>query len=264
MTVDLGGNALLAPTPDKLIYGRSWLSARDAVDLLEAHLGVSTEEATFRLVGAFLDERVHCRSPAVESTSRLVPPEFWRWAPLGQSGYGTDLITERLPQVEVYAPDILVQWPHLLSAAPLIEGEMHPRQLLPITRKAGEYFPRLEGTYREPAWISPPAGNAEDEQARIACWPPIPAEEPGAAAAVADSETQVVASDRTGAPGRPTLMHLVEAEMRRRAESGGTCASLADEAVVLEEWCKHQHPTFPTPTAKTISNRLRAVYKGLK
>jgi hypothetical protein len=66
-----------------------------------------------------------------------------------------------------------------------------------------------------------------------------------------------VAPDRTGAPGRPSSMHLVELEAARRRSAGETKQSVKDEAKFLEQWLKDNHPGAPPTTAKTIENRIR-------
>lgn len=69
---------------------------------------------------------------------------------------------------------------------------------------------------------------------------------------------------RSGAPGRPTSMHLIEAEFERRAESGAIESSLNKQAEVLEQWLARAHPDMPGATAKTIANRLRETYRSAK
>jgi hypothetical protein len=60
----------------------------------------------------------------------------------------------------------------------------------------------------------------------------------------------------TGAPGRPSSMHLVLQEFERRRKSGVTEVSRQKEAYALEAWLKGNHPNAPTLTAKTIRNKL--------
>lgn len=69
---------------------------------------------------------------------------------------------------------------------------------------------------------------------------------------------------RTGAPGRPSAMHLVEAEFVRRAEEGAIEESLAQQAKALAAWFEAAHPQLPCPTPKTIENRLRDAYRKAK
>jgi hypothetical protein len=68
----------------------------------------------------------------------------------------------------------------------------------------------------------------------------------------------------TGLPGRPTSMHLLEAEMRRRDATGELLPRLSNECEYLARWLHKVHPKEPAATAKTIENRLRGVYRELK
>jgi hypothetical protein len=61
---------------------------------------------------------------------------------------------------------------------------------------------------------------------------------------------------RTGAPGRPSAMHLVEEEHRARWARGEALSSIGAEAEYLSQWLAKTHPTMPRVTAKTIRNRL--------
>jgi hypothetical protein len=66
---------------------------------------------------------------------------------------------------------------------------------------------------------------------------------------------------RTGAPGRPSSMHLVEVEYRARWDRGEALESIEGEARQLSEWFKTTHPAMAPPTPKTIANRLRAEHR---
>jgi hypothetical protein len=61
----------------------------------------------------------------------------------------------------------------------------------------------------------------------------------------------------TGAPGRPTSMHLVELEYRDRWQRGEAETGIDAEAEALAEWLRTEHPDAPQLTPKTIANRLR-------
>jgi hypothetical protein len=66
---------------------------------------------------------------------------------------------------------------------------------------------------------------------------------------------------RSGAPGRPTSMHLVDAEFERRVKAGIVAPSLNKEAETLAAWLKKNHPTMPAAKASSIRNYLREIYR---
>lgn len=67
---------------------------------------------------------------------------------------------------------------------------------------------------------------------------------------------------RTGAPGRPTSMHLVRAEFDRRWEHGESASTISAEAESLADWLRSTHPYVPQLKSKTIANRLRAAHRA--
>jgi hypothetical protein len=69
---------------------------------------------------------------------------------------------------------------------------------------------------------------------------------------------------RSGAPGRPTSMHLVEAEFRARCDRGEIQATLRAESEALAAWLRDQHPSAPKLTPTTINNRLGAAFRKHK
>lgn len=71
-------------------------------------------------------------------------------------------------------------------------------------------------------------------------------------------------SIRTGAPGRPTPIHLVLAEHRRRLERDEAEQRVTAEAEHLAAWLKQTHPDVPSLTAKTIQNRIRSDHRTTK
>ncbi len=68
----------------------------------------------------------------------------------------------------------------------------------------------------------------------------------------------------TGAPGRPTSAHLIEAEFERRAEAGERQARLRAEAKTLEGWLQQAHPRAPRLSWKTIENHIRERFRQQK
>jgi hypothetical protein len=69
---------------------------------------------------------------------------------------------------------------------------------------------------------------------------------------------------RSGAPGRPTSMHLVQAEFKARCDRNEVAASLAEEAQHLADWLRSAHPGAPALKVKSIKNNLRAAYRQHK
>jgi hypothetical protein len=66
---------------------------------------------------------------------------------------------------------------------------------------------------------------------------------------------------RTGAPGRPSAMHLVELEYRARWARGEAQSSIGAEADYLSQWLANTYPTMPRVKAKTIRNRLSSEHR---
>lgn len=65
----------------------------------------------------------------------------------------------------------------------------------------------------------------------------------------------------TGAPGRPSSMHLIEDEFQRRARQRLTAPTLGEESEFLANWLKRNHSKWPQPTPKTIKNNLRPEFR---
>jgi hypothetical protein len=79
-----------------------------------------------------------------------------------------------------------------------------------------------------------------------------------------DGVGESAAALRTGAPGRPSSIYLVEIEFRARCARNEVESSLAQEADVLAAWLRKEHPNSPPLKAKTIKNKLRASYRQHK
>ena len=65
----------------------------------------------------------------------------------------------------------------------------------------------------------------------------------------------------TGAPGRPSSMHLIQQEFSARHERGQSATSITQEADELAKWLRKVHPKAAAVTAKTIKNRLSAEFR---
>jgi hypothetical protein len=89
----------------------------------------------------------------------------------------------------------------------------------------------------------------------------FPAGEPKANDNAADAGTPPAEILATGTPGRPTSMHLIRAEHRRRLDAGEAHHSLAKEARHLAAWFAAAHPNAPQPTPKTIENGIPATHR---
>jgi hypothetical protein len=88
-----------------------------------------------------------------------------------------------------------------------------------------------------------------------------PVSKPGVTIAIPGSNT---AGKGSGFVGRPTSKHIVEAELRRRAQEGRLCETLAEETRELSDWLRKMHPDERPATAKAIENGLRHLFWELK
>jgi hypothetical protein len=69
---------------------------------------------------------------------------------------------------------------------------------------------------------------------------------------------------RTGAAGRPSSMHVIEIELRRRIEQKEAEKSMMGESKYLASWLKEGHPDLPPVTPKGIANKLGKLFRALK
>jgi hypothetical protein len=66
----------------------------------------------------------------------------------------------------------------------------------------------------------------------------------------------------SGAPGRPTSMHLVRSEFESRKKMGTlNLASLKQQSKDLSDWLAKNYPSAPQLTEKTIENNIRSEYR---
>jgi hypothetical protein len=76
------------------------------------------------------------------------------------------------------------------------------------------------------------------------------------------SSTSDAANYRTGVPGKPSSMHLVEAEFAGRCERAEVAETVTRESEQVASWLNDAHPEAPPLTAKKIKNKLAAPYRG--
>jgi hypothetical protein len=69
---------------------------------------------------------------------------------------------------------------------------------------------------------------------------------------------------RTGAPGRPSSMHLIRQEHERRLAAGEAQGAVSAEAAKLAYWFVTNHPNLPRAGRKAIENAIRATHRRLR
>jgi hypothetical protein len=87
-------------------------------------------------------------------------------------------------------------------------------------------------------------------QSVLSLWPP--------------KDQNLSADYRTGAPGRPTPMHLVVAEHSRRLVDGSAEASIVAESKHLAQWLSDTHSGLPQLKAKSIRNKIADAHRHAK
>ena len=73
-------------------------------------------------------------------------------------------------------------------------------------------------------------------------------------------ENSDVVSLRTGLPGRPTLKHIILAELDRRIVSKSLAPKISAEALSLVEWFVGRHEDLACPAQTTVENAIRTRY----
>jgi len=69
-----------------------------------------------------------------------------------------------------------------------------------------------------------------------------------------------LATDHSGAPGRPSSKHLVLAEYRRRAEAGEACSSITEEGTALSAWLLATHSHLAAMMPRSVENAIRTEF----
>ena len=67
---------------------------------------------------------------------------------------------------------------------------------------------------------------------------------------------------KTGAAGRPSVMHILRNELCNRQKTGRIEDSLAEQVRVLRQWFVEHYPNHPCPVSTTTGNGLRAQYRA--
>ena len=112
------------------------------------------------------------------------------------------------------------------------------------------------------------AGRIEDiriEQNHLMAWlEKYKAQRPQLASRRADSDAEAPDPSHNGFPGRPSIKHLILAELKRRAEAGETLPAVGKEAQALHEWAAEHHPQAQTPGIGAIENFIRDSHRRLR
>ncbi len=67
----------------------------------------------------------------------------------------------------------------------------------------------------------------------------------------------------TGAPGRPTSMHLVKAKLKERGDRRENLPTCKAEAEWLSVWLTREHPGNPPVLPKTLQNTIAEQYRAI-
>jgi hypothetical protein len=69
---------------------------------------------------------------------------------------------------------------------------------------------------------------------------------------------------RTGAPGRPSSMHLIVNELSARISAGNLEDTVTKQADTLSTWLSENHPAAPKPLPKSIKNKIASLFREAK
>ncbi len=95
------------------------------------------------------------------------------------------------------------------------------------------------------------------------CGQSVPFHEKISASSVLRVAPTADVSDRSGGPGAPSSMHLIELEMQRRHQRGEMFSSITEESEALSKWVRATHPNLRPATPKTIRNKLTGAHRRL-
>jgi hypothetical protein len=105
---------------------------------------------------------------------------------------------------------------------------------------------------------------AIEREDMLQLWPAPQDEDLAESAGSANAREDQMLPYKTGAQGRPSPIQLVEREAERRRASGNSFEKVSEEADHLHKWCRREHPNAPTPTSKTIENKIRCAHRNWK
>lgn len=129
-----------------------------------------------------------------------------------------------------------------------------PKDRMP-RRHGGPAFLNIVLPARAVARLFPRAPGERPDLLSEALGRPVNASEAGEIVAEQGRRPETVV--RTGTAGRPTSMHLVHLEHRRRIAASEAHNTLAAEAKHLLEWLKRTYPHAPPPKLKSLENAIR-------
>jgi hypothetical protein len=69
---------------------------------------------------------------------------------------------------------------------------------------------------------------------------------------------------KTGAAGRPSVIHILRDELAERCRAEKIETSLAEQVRVLLKWFRTRYPKWPCPAQTTTENGLRKQYRAAK
>jgi len=131
--------------------------------------------------------------------------------------------------------------------------------------RLGDVWPPAEELRRRLAQLAnpPPTGSGDEAKHPPSWWAePVGDRQEFAKQEVEQPRPSVAYG--TGAPGRPSSVHFIKAEMERRAARGEmNTTALAREAQALAAWLHAVHPNAPQVKPKTLQNVLRAKWRTL-
>jgi hypothetical protein len=139
-----------------------------------------------------------------------------------------------------------------------LPGDVNNEQFI-LSRPIADYLSwSVPPTNKPTVWIDPECPSAQ----ALKEWPAFRDGQETSRVRQPEPSDDVIF--RTGAPGRPSSMHLILAEFERRCDNDACELSLAQEARALHAWLCGNYPTAPPPSPGTIETRIRKDYNAWK